>query len=104
MPNLCLLQRHLEVKLHIWASLERVPESIYQVWCQCSKDLLRYDLASFLAALLPTLIGCTGQMVLKKYIFLKTFAITFVRLGLEIISGHFEEDLKKIVGVAFLSH
>ena len=68
-PNLWLLQHPLEVKLHklLWTSLERGHKPIYQVWCRCSKDLLRNDLASFLAieASLLTLIGFTVQTVLK---------------------------------------
>ena len=56
-PNFCLLQRHLEVKWHdlFWTSLEQGPSSLYQICCQCSKEVLRYDLTSFMVAWLTTL-------------------------------------------------
>src|SRR4029434_3182071 len=59
------------------------------------KDLLRYDFTSCLAAFLLNLSGCTGQTAVR-------IKNKFVRHGLKIISGDFEEDLTKIVGgVAF---
>src|SRR4029434_4182507 len=46
------------------------------------------------AFFLLNLSGCTGQTVVR----IKIIFISFVRLGLKIISSDFEEDLTKIVG------
>src|SRR4029434_2896024 len=62
-------------------------------------DLLRYYFTSCLAAFLLNLSGCTRQTVVRITILF--YSIRFVRLGLKIISGDFEEDLTKIVGVSF---
>ena len=56
--------------------------------------MLIYDFTFCLAAFLLNLSGCTGQTVVR----IKILSITFVKLGLKIISGDFEEDLPKIVG------
>src|SRR4029434_9497503 len=56
------------------------------------KVLLTYYFTSLLAAFLLNLSGYTGQTVVRIKI------LFFVRLGLKIISGDFEEDLTKIVG------
>ena len=77
-----------------YTSSEEGYEYTQQVWCESIKDLLRYDPTSCLVALLPILIGRTGQTVLK----IKNLLMNTVRVALTMMCAESREDWTKIVG------